>query len=374
MNAGAGAVGHPVDRSWQRVRRALPAIVFLEIPAVVVGTVIYFSLRSGMADFRVFWQAGRDVLEGRSPYPGLHDAGIAVGQVFVYPPVTALATAPLSLLPFTVAAAAYAVLVVGAVLLTLWLLGVRDQRCYALALLSASVLSVIGSGALSAFLALGVAVAWRFRDRLRVLVPVVALVVVAKLLLWPLLVWLLATRRFAAAAGAALAAVALTAVAWATIGFAGASDYLRLASRIIRLEQTDGYSLVALGHGLGLGVGGGRAAAALIGGSLLIAMVLVAPRPDGDRRSLILAIAASLALSPVVWLHYFVLLLVPLALARPRFTPLWFLPMAFWLCPMHSDGVLWRIVLGVGLTTLVVGQSLRERLSVAPVEPAPEWS
>jgi alpha-1,2-mannosyltransferase len=375
MNTGADALGRPsVDRSWALVRRALPAVLFLEIPAVVVGTVIFFSLRSGMADFRVFRQAGRDVLDGRSPYPDLHAAAIAVGQVFVYPPVTAFAMAPFSLLPFTAAAALYALLVVAAVLLTLWVLGVRDQRCYAFAFLPGSVLSVVGSGALSAFLALGLALAWRFRDRLSVTVPVVALAIVAKLLLWPLLVWLLATRRWAAASGAALAGAVLTASTWAAIGFDGLSAFPRLLSRIARLEQTDGYSLVALGHASGLGIAGARAAAALIGVALLVATVLVARRPLGDQRSFIIAIAASLALSPVVWLHYFVLLLVPLALARPRFTPLWLLPMAFWLCPIHSGGELWRVLVGVGVAALALGLSVRQRPTVDSVEPATAWS
>ena len=41
------------------------------------------------------------------------------------------------------------------------------------------------------------------------------------------------------------------------------------------------------------------------------------------RRSLGLAIAAALILSPIVWRHFFTLLLVPLALSRPRFDAVW---------------------------------------------------
>ena len=43
-------------------------------------------------------------------------------------------------------------------------------------------------------------------------------------------------------------------------------------------------------------------------------------------RSFTCAVAATLALSPIVWLHYLVVLLVPMAIARPRFSPLWLLP------------------------------------------------
>ena len=40
-----------------------------------------------------------------------------------------------------------------------------------------------------------------------------------------------------------------------------------------------------------------------------------------------LAIAASFVLSPIVWDHYYVLLLVPLALRWPRLSGVWFLAM-----------------------------------------------
>ena len=42
-----------------------------------------------------------------------------------------------------------------------------------------------------------------------------------------------------------------------------------------------------------------------------------------------LTLAAALCASPIVWVHYFLLLLVPLALIRPRLSLLWFVPFAF---------------------------------------------
>ncbi|MGH7342691.1 MAG: hypothetical protein ACREKH_19575, partial [Candidatus Rokuibacteriota bacterium] len=35
-----------------------------------------------------------------------------------------------------------------------------------------------------------------------------------------------------------------------------------------------------------------------------------------------------LVLTPILWLHYLVLLVVPIALARPRLSALWFVPLA----------------------------------------------
>jgi hypothetical protein len=69
-----------------------------------------------------------------------------------------------------------------------------------------------------------------------------------------------------------------------------------------------------------------------VGGSLLVACVVLARRGD-EFRSYTCAVAATLALSPIVWLHYLVLLLVPLAIARPRFSLIWLLPILLWTSP-----------------------------------------
>jgi hypothetical protein len=51
----------------------------------------------------------------------------------------------------------------------------------------------------------------------------------------------------------------------------------------------------------------------------------------------------------LVWSHYFVLLLVPLALARPTFAWVWLLPLGMWVCPPSYTatgpevGVAWMI-------------------------------
>ena len=54
--------------------------------------------------------------------------------------------------------------------------------------------------------------------------------------------------------------------------------------------------------------------------------------------SFTLAVAACLALSPVVWLHYLTLLIAPLGLARPRFSALWLLPIVLWVSPRDENG------------------------------------
>jgi hypothetical protein len=55
-----------------------------------------------------------------------------------------------------------------------------------------------------------------------------------------------------------------------------------------------------------------------------------------------------------VWLHYLVLLVVPLALARPRFSVLWLLPVVLWASPRagHGEGV--ETILPAVVVTLVL--------------------
>ena len=49
---------------------------------------------------------------------------------------------------------------------------------------------------------------------------------------------------------------------------------------------------------------------------------------ERDRRSLTFVLAAGFVLTPILWLHYLVLLVGPIGLARPRLSALWFVPLA----------------------------------------------
>jgi len=158
--------------------------------------------------------------------------------------------------------------------------------------------------------------------------------VVLKLFVWPLVVWLAITRRLRAAGLAVALAVALALISWAAIGFAGLGDYPGVLRRLANDESTSSYSVVALGVRAHLPLLGARIVAVLVTLALLAAAVWVArderraPR-DRDIATLTITLAAALAVSPIVWVHYFLLLLVPLALVRPRLSLLWFVPFAF---------------------------------------------
>jgi hypothetical protein len=87
-----------------------------------------------------------------------------------------------------------------------------------------------------------------------------------------------------------------------------------------------------MAHTVGLSEGVGNLAALLVGGALLAGCVVFARRND-EPRSFTCAVVATLALSPIVWLHYLVVLLVPMSILRPRFSALWLLPVLLWISP-----------------------------------------
>jgi hypothetical protein len=105
----------------------------------------------------------------------------------------------------------------------------------------------------------------------------------------------------------------------------------------------------------------------------LLAVSLVVGRRGDDRLSFTLAIVASLLCAPIAWLHYFVLLAAPLAIYRSRLSPLWFVPLALWLCVAINGGAaqgppLWQIALAVGTPLVLVASLVRRPEVPANVE------
>jgi hypothetical protein len=286
----------------------------------------YFPDGGFLFDLHILWKAGHDVVTGHSPYP------------FVYPAPAAILMAPFGALPWSVAVGAFAVVALAAVVFALRVLGVRDWRCYGLALGWLPVASTTTLGALSTLLALGAALAWRYRDRRLVVAAAVAAVVAIKVFLWPLLIWLVATRRFRAAATSAVMGVVLAVGSWAVIGFDGMLDYPRHIGEIASSQQGRSYSPYALLRSLGVSSGPARAALVVLTVAAVAAIVVLARRSDGDRRAFAAAVGAALVVSPIVWLHYFVLLYVVMALYRRRATLAWFVPLAFWLVGHQDSG------------------------------------
>jgi len=349
------------ERFGSRLRRfAQPweIICFGWVPAVGLGFGLWYALRARgtLGDFPIFRAASKAVLHGHSPYVAADPGALANFDKFVYPPAAAFLLSPLAILPLGLAKILMFFLGVVTALLALRLLGVRDWRCYGVAALSAPVVNSVAIGALTSFLLLGTALTWRYRDRPVLSGAAASVTAVVKLFLWPLGLWLLVTRRLRAAAAFFVVALVAIVAGWAAIGFAGFRAYPHLLRVLSDLEAGVSYSPIAL---LRLSGSGAAALSAVLVITVVVAVALAARGADGDRRSFTIAVIGSLVATPVLWLHYFALLLVPLALYRPRLSGLWFVPFVLWVTPeTHSGGSVWRIGLALAVLALVAGRVL----------------
>jgi hypothetical protein len=274
-------------------------------------------------DFRgTLWDAAHAIRDGRSPYPAPVESEVEVGNPALYPPFLMLLVTPLTVLPWWLGMTFWTAIQVGAIAGALAVLGVRDLRCYALALISIPVMGGLTWGNAGLLLVPLVALVWRWRDHWLRAGAVAGLAIAAKLFVWPLLVWLVGTRRYRAAAAAAVATAGVVLVPWAAIGFDGLTAYPDLLRVAERVYSSHSFSIATALAGLGLEAElASRLTLAV--GVLIAALAFFAGRRGADEVSVALAVLAAILGSPIVWEYYYALLLVPLAIARPRFSGLW---------------------------------------------------
>jgi hypothetical protein len=274
---------------------------------------------------------------------------------------------PLTLLSIETAGLLVMVVLVVAVLSIPLILGVRDWRCVAIVLLWPPVISAIQTANVSIALALAAALVWRYRERSVVPGVALGLALAAKLVLWPVAVWLAVQRRLAAVAWAAVSCGVLLVGSWAVVGFDGFGAYPSLLRRLSDLMDDRGYSAYGLLLDLGAPSAPARAAWVAIAVATLVAVVVVGRKGDA-RTAFILAIAASLACTPVVWLHYFALLFAPIALWRRSLSWPWLVPLLLWATPFQeTSGDAWRI-----LGALAVAGAALTLAAIAPDRAAAE--
>ena len=336
------------------MRRLGEVALFVALPVMIVLPFLVLAYQDGIlgVDFeRTLLPAARTVAGGDSPYPG-----------YGYPPLVAFLLVPLTFVPGP--NIVFAALLVAAVPASLWFLGVRDWRCYGIVFLWMPVYAAVQTENVTILLLLGTAICWHTRDRWRLAATAGGLAIAAKILCWPLLVWLAATRRIAAAAGAAAVALGVTLGLWATLGFSGLVDYPSSLNGLGDYVAPDTYTLRVVLTDLGLGSSAARLGWACVALGVLAASFALGRRGD-DRRSFALAAFAMIAASPIVWLHSFALLLAPVAILRPRLSPVWVLPIAFALVPGSGNARPWETATALGVAALTMG------IALAPVRRRP---
>ena len=340
--------------------RAAEPFVFGLIPVALLVVFGWLARHSLALDLHhAFRPAAQAVLAGQSPYPPPTTDAVATRDAFVYLPFASFLFVPFALMPPLAAELVGTVLVIAAGAAALWILGVRDWRCYGIVLLFPPVMSAIQTANLTLPLMLALAVVWAVRDRAIAPGVVLALTLGTKLFLWPVAVWFVATRRYRAAASASATTVFLIVGAWALLGFSGARDYPQLLRVLSTVLGPDSYTPVALITDLGAPTPAARAVGLTLAIAALVACWVLGRRGD-EKRSFTFAIVAALLFTPIVWLHYFTLLLVPIAIVHRRLSGLWALPLLFWLFSGgFGNGTTVQTALTLLVVASIVGLTLR---------------
>lgn len=339
------------------------AIVMLAPVVTIVLMVRYWVDGNFAVDFtHFFWVAGWRTLHGLSPY-SWSAAEVRAWGGFPYPALTAIAFVPFALLPVSTAACVFVALLLAALACALRVLGIRDRRLWAAALLWWPVISAWQAGNMPLLLVLLLALIWRFRERPVLCGVLVAIAMTAKPMLWPLAIWLIATRRWRSAAAAVGVGGIANLGAFALLGMSQISRYLHLSAQLTDVQLHRGYGVIAIALRAGVSQSAAWVCLVLLTIVLVIACLRAGRRHD-QARCFHLTVLTTLVASPLVWNHYLALLLVPVAISRPRAAPLWFLPLILWLCPA-THVYQWQACLAAAVTLLVIYAAGRE--SAAPL-------
>ena len=261
----------------------------------------------------------------------------------VWPIAAVLPAVPMTLLSPRAADWLATFLMLATLPLALWIFEVRDWRIYGVLLLWPPVIDAYQTANITLPLALLAGFAWRYRERTNVAGIALGFALAVKFFLWPVIIWFVAIGRVRTATTAVAIALASLVL---LLPFTSIADYARLVRDLSDTFDGFSYTLFALLVDVGSPELAARAATLGLGASVL----MLAWR----RRSLGLAVGAALILSPIVWRHFFALLLVPLAIARPRFDAVWLIPLGFWFVPGTLNGEPWQTGLGLALAAVTL--------------------
>jgi alpha-1,2-mannosyltransferase len=272
-------------------------------------------------DFLAYHQAANRVLAGQPLYdPSVQQTG-GFG-LFYYPPPFVLAILPLAPLDPTIATWTWVGLSLAAFLggvafmpvartvrwLTILLAGLSWPLAYAFKL-----------GQVGPLLFLLFAVGWRWLDQPRALGGSAAAGAIVKIQPGLVLAWALITRRWGAVAIGAIVLVVAAAVATLiTGGMTVWSDYVAVLRNVSDpISTPHNFTPGAVAYQLGLPTGP-AATIQLLSSIVAVGLLVLTAVRGSNAASYLVAVTASQLLSPVLWDHYAMLLLLPVAYLLDR--------------------------------------------------------
>jgi len=287
--------------------------------ALVIGVIAALAGASSAGtlgyDFLAYRSAAARFLEGRPLYDLAFQSAGGSG-LFYYPPTFALAAIPFALIPEAVAIGVWEVLLVGAFGIGAAILPVSLRVRWLIVLLAAldwPFLYALKLGQVGPLLFLTFGIGWRWLDRPVALGASGALGAAIKLQPAIVLAWAFAVGRLrAVAAGLGILAVALL-LTTAVAGIRVWDDYRLLLQQVSDPVTTPhDFTPGAVAFQGGIGLSTARSIQYLSWAAVLVAIV-VGIRFASAEASYLSVVVGRQLLSPVLWDHYAMLLLLPVA-------------------------------------------------------------
>lgn len=357
--------GAPLIR-LARLGLPIVAVLLLVLPVVGVLAVAGDTLAF---DFLAYHGAAVRILNGEPLYDLSFQAAGGFG-LFYYPPMFAPLIVPFGLLP-----EAAAVWLWIAVLLASFVIGVailpvsRTARWWIVLLAGAGLLFAysVKLGQVGPILFLLFAIGWRWLERPAVVGIAAGLGTAVKLQPAIVFVWALLTRRWTVVLVGAGLLVVLAIAATLLAGFGAWSDFVQLLGQVtdpISTPKNAAPGAVAFQMGASVEL---ASIVQWVSVVVVLVAVVVAARSATAEASYLVAVVASQLLSPVLWDHYAVLLLLPVAYlcSSGRWWALLIPVLTATPLVLNAPMVVYPLSFGLALVaTLVVGVRARDHRAV----------
>jgi alpha-1,2-mannosyltransferase len=294
--------------------RLLPVFAIVVFAASTATTLAVAGDTLGY-DFRAYHSAATRLLAGQPPYDTTYTASGGFG-LFYYPPTFLLLAVPVGFLPVGPATWAWIGLLLGAFGAGVALMPVRPTTRWLIVLLAGLSWPFVYNvklGQVGPLLFLLFAVGWRGLERPAWLGLSGALGAAIKIQPGLILAWALLTRRWAAVAVGVVTLIVLTAASALVAGVPAWTDFVAIIRQVSDpIGTPHNFTPGAVLYQAGAGREVATAVQWAVTAAVLVVVVFAALR-RGPVPSYFVAVVATQLLSPILWDHYAMLLLLPVA-------------------------------------------------------------
>jgi hypothetical protein len=298
---------------------APPRLAVLALGAFVVFQVMALALVAVRGtnvgfDFQAYARASQRVLDGLPVY----DLTVKVAgdfAAFFYPPPFALAFIPFAIVPQAIGLWQWSALGIGSIGAGIAILPIKPRARWivlALSVIHWPVLYSILLSQVGPLLFLLFAIGWRWRDRPLVLGLTMATGAMIKIQPVILFGWAALTGRWRAVGIGLAAMVAAAVVSTLILGPGVWADFVGLVGRVSSVTTPKSVSVGAVAYQAGVSETAAQLIQ-LVTMAVVAAVVLVAIVKASPEVSYLTTAVASQLLSPIVWDHYAVVLILPTA-------------------------------------------------------------